>query len=126
MKIMKIMNVKRHRHHSCQRCDCSIGALSLRLPAPDSRLARLSRDPSLSVAAYVRAGQHLGGFMSQVHAQKTPQTREDEPAAAPEPVAQDSAMAVSAASDDILDEIDGILEENAELFVSQYIQKGGQ
>lgn len=29
-------------------------------------------------------------------------------------------------TDEILDEIDGVLEANAEEFVSQYIQKGGQ
>lgn len=28
--------------------------------------------------------------------------------------------------DDLLDEIDGVLESNAEEFVSQYVQKGGQ
>ncbi len=28
--------------------------------------------------------------------------------------------------DDVLDDIDGVLEENAEEFVSQYIQKGGE
>jgi ubiquitin-like protein Pup len=28
--------------------------------------------------------------------------------------------------DDLLDEIDGVLEENAEEFVKSYIQKGGQ
>jgi ubiquitin-like protein Pup len=28
--------------------------------------------------------------------------------------------------DDLLDEIDGVLEENAEEFVRSYIQKGGQ
>lgn len=29
-------------------------------------------------------------------------------------------------ADDLLDEIDGILEENAEAFVANYIQGGGQ
>lgn len=29
-------------------------------------------------------------------------------------------------SDELLDEIDGILEENAEVFVAQYVQQGGQ
>jgi ubiquitin-like protein Pup len=28
--------------------------------------------------------------------------------------------------DDLLDEIDGVLEENAEEFVRNYVQKGGQ
>lgn len=30
------------------------------------------------------------------------------------------------ALDDLLDEIDGVLEENAEDFVKNYVQKGGQ
>lgn len=33
---------------------------------------------------------------------------------------------VKAELDDLLDEIDGVLEENAEDFVKSYIQKGGQ
>lgn len=33
---------------------------------------------------------------------------------------------LDAAVDDILDEIDDVLEENAEEFVAQYRQKGGQ
>lgn len=32
----------------------------------------------------------------------------------------------TAASDDLLDEIDGLLEANAEEFVRSYVQKGGQ
>lgn len=31
-----------------------------------------------------------------------------------------------AAADDLLDEIDGLLENNAEEFVRSYVQKGGQ
>ncbi len=33
---------------------------------------------------------------------------------------------LSAETDDILDEIDGVLESNAEDFVRSYVQKGGQ
>lgn len=33
---------------------------------------------------------------------------------------------VKAETDDLLDEIDGLLEENAEEFVRSYVQKGGQ
>lgn len=32
----------------------------------------------------------------------------------------------SAGTDDLLDEIDGLLENNAEEFVRSYVQKGGQ
>lgn len=35
-------------------------------------------------------------------------------------------QSVSAATDDLLDEIDGVLEENAEEFVKSYVQKGGE
>ena len=33
---------------------------------------------------------------------------------------------IKAELDDILDEIDGVLEENAEDFVKSFVQKGGQ
>ncbi len=33
---------------------------------------------------------------------------------------------IKAELDDLLDEIDGVLEENAEDFVRSYVQKGGQ
>ena len=33
---------------------------------------------------------------------------------------------IKAELDDLLDEIDGVLEENAEEFVKSYVQKGGQ
>lgn len=33
---------------------------------------------------------------------------------------------IKADLDDLLDEIDGVLEQNAEEFVQNYIQKGGQ
>ena len=33
---------------------------------------------------------------------------------------------LAAETDDILDEIDGVLESNAEDFVRSYVQKGGQ
>lgn len=36
------------------------------------------------------------------------------------------AQSGSAATDDLLDEIDGVLEENAEEFVKSYVQKGGE
>ena len=48
---------------------------------------------------------------------------EDLPPVEPAPAAaavQDSAV------DDLLDEIDGVLEQNAESFVKGFVQKGGQ
>ncbi len=56
-----------------------------------------------------------------------PQRRDDEPddVDAPEPAAAAPAEQTSEI-DDILDEIDGVLESNAEEFVRGFVQKGGQ
>jgi len=43
-----------------------------------------------------------------------------------EPVTSDSGERIKAELDDLLDEIDEVLEVNAEEFVKSYIQKGGQ
>lgn len=43
-----------------------------------------------------------------------------------EPVAAASGERIKADLDDLLDEIDEVLESNAEEFVKTYIQKGGQ
>ena len=53
-----------------------------------------------------------------------PQRREDE--AVEEPTATDSGEKIKAELDELLDEIDDVLETNAEDFVKSYIQKGGQ
>lgn len=59
-----------------------------------------------------------------------PQRREDEPDEAPEPTAAPEATARKEELDDdidgVLDEIDGVLESNAEEFVRGFVQKGGQ
>lgn len=39
---------------------------------------------------------------------------------------QDSGEKIKAELDDLLDEIDDVLETNAEEFVKSYVQKGGQ
>ena len=44
----------------------------------------------------------------------------------PEPAAAAAAQVQSSEIDDILDEIDGVLESNAEEFVRGFVQKGGQ
>lgn len=54
---------------------------------------------------------------------KAQDTEVDEAA---ESSASAQAQSVSAATDDLLDEIDGVLEENAEEFVKSYVQKGGE
>ncbi len=40
--------------------------------------------------------------------------------------AEEKRKALNAEMDELLDEIDGVLEENAEQFVNQYKQKGGE
>ncbi len=42
------------------------------------------------------------------------------------PTGSESGEKLKAELDDLLDEIDGVLETNAEDFVKSYIQKGGQ
>ena len=63
--------------------------------------------------------------------QQQPQSRdteveEDVPARAPPAPAGAQASAATAGVDDLLDEIDGVLESNAEEFVRGFVQKGGQ
>ncbi|MDQ2737868.1 MAG: ubiquitin-like protein Pup [Actinomycetota bacterium] len=43
-----------------------------------------------------------------------------------EAAGQERREKLTAETDDILDEIDGVLESNAEDFVRSYVQKGGQ
>lgn len=53
-----------------------------------------------------------------------PQRRDDE--VVEEPTATDSGEKIKAELDELLDEIDDVLETNAEDFVKSYIQKGGE
>ena len=55
-----------------------------------------------------------------------PGRRDDGPDDTPEPVAAPAAQVSDTEIDDILDEIDGVLETNAEEFVRGFVQKGGQ
>ena len=43
-----------------------------------------------------------------------------------EPPASEQGSAIKSQIDDLLDEIDEVLESNAEEFVKSYVQKGGQ
>jgi len=62
--------------------------------------------------------------------QQQPQSRdseiEDEVPAAPPAAGDTQASAATQGVDDLLDEIDGVLESNAEEFVRAFVQKGGQ
>lgn len=56
---------------------------------------------------------------------KTSTARSDEETA-DAPARTESGEKIKAELDDLLDEIDDVLEENAEEFVKSYVQKGGQ
>ena len=60
---------------------------------------------------------------------KQPQRSESDDAPEPDadaPVVSESKEALDGEVDDLLDEIDDVLESNAEEFVKSFIQKGGQ
>ncbi len=56
---------------------------------------------------------------------RSPQPRKDE-VAEESPATSEQGEALKAELDDLLDEIDEVLETNAEDFVRSYVQKGGQ
>ena len=58
--------------------------------------------------------------------QITPGRRDNGPDDGAEPAAAPVAQSADTDIDDILDEIDGVLETNAEEFVRGFVQKGGQ
>ena len=92
--------------------------------------AILDRSPDvITLLRGARRGSGLGWSMAtQEHSR--PQRREGEPEPEPEaPVAPEASARKEALDDDIdtvLDEIDGVLEANAEEFVRGFVQKGGQ
>jgi ubiquitin-like protein Pup len=57
---------------------------------------------------------------------KTTTTREAEEVVEAAPAESKQGEKIKAELDDLLDEIDEVLEENAEEFVRSYVQKGGQ
>ena len=59
-------------------------------------------------------------------ARKSKSPRQTPASVADAPATSDSAEKIKAELDDLLDEIDEVLESNAEDFVKSYIQKGGQ
>ncbi len=54
------------------------------------------------------------------------QRTEEEVVEAPVPSSTEKSEKLKAELDDLLDEIDEVLEDNAEEFVRNYVQKGGQ
>ena len=57
---------------------------------------------------------------------KTTTNRDTETAAEAAPAVTETGEKLKAELDDLLDEIDEVLETNAEDFVKSYVQKGGQ
>ena len=64
----------------------------------------------------------------QTRKQKTTPSRttDDEVIDEAAPAVSESGEKLKAELDDLLDEIDGVLETNAEDFVKSYVQKGGE
>jgi ubiquitin-like protein Pup len=56
----------------------------------------------------------------------TTSTREEAPEVEEAPATSATGEKLKAELDDLLDEIDEVLEENAEEFVRNYVQKGGE
>ena len=62
----------------------------------------------------------------RTHKQRPTTERTDEVVDDAAPATSESGEKLKAELDDLLDEIDGVLETNAEDFVKSYVQKGGQ
>ncbi len=62
----------------------------------------------------------------RTHKQKQTPERTDEVVEDAAPATSESGEKLKAELDDLLDEIDEVLETNAEDFVKSYVQKGGQ
>mgnify|MGYP003350827198 CR=1 FL=1 len=62
----------------------------------------------------------------QEHKRKASAPRTEETAVEAAPVSTEQGDKLKAELDDLLDEIDEVLESNAEDFVKSYVQKGGQ
>jgi ubiquitin-like protein Pup len=62
----------------------------------------------------------------RTHKQKQSPERTDEVVEDAAPATSESGEKLKAELDDLLDEIDEVLETNAEDFVKSYVQKGGQ
>jgi ubiquitin-like protein Pup len=62
----------------------------------------------------------------QEQEQRRVQRREEAPAASDRVEATAKGQELAEEMDDIIDEIDAVLEQNAEEFVKSYVQKGGE
>ncbi|HEX4538994.1 MAG TPA: ubiquitin-like protein Pup [Acidimicrobiales bacterium] len=64
--------------------------------------------------------------MAERELKKRPQTPRDEEVVEEAAPTSDKGEKLKAELDDLLDEIDEVLEDNAEEFVRNYVQKGGE
>jgi len=64
--------------------------------------------------------------MAERQQKKRTAPEREEAEVAEAPVANEQGEKIKEDIDDLLDEIDGVLETNAEDFVKSYVQKGGQ
>ena len=64
--------------------------------------------------------------MAEREQKKRPAPQRDSETVADAPSASERGEEIKADIDDLLDEIDDVLETNAEDFVRSYVQKGGQ
>ncbi len=62
----------------------------------------------------------------RVHKQQPAQRRDEETVEDAAPATSETGEKLKAELDDLLDEIDEVLETNAEDFVKSYVQKGGE
>lgn len=85
--------------------------------------ARVRRSPTTTV---LDASTSLEREVMMAGQDQIRHRRDDEPDDAPEPVAAPAAQARDAEVDSLLEEIDEVLEQNAESFVRGFVQKGGQ
>lgn len=74
----------------------------------------------------VHVGRASGGAAVAEEQKRIRREKESAPAEEIEDVAADTREQLKEDVDEILDEIDAVLEENAEEFVRSYIQKGGE
>ena len=64
--------------------------------------------------------------MAEREQKKKPAPKQQEEVIEDAPATTESGEKIKAELDDLLDEIDEVLESNAEEFVKSYVQKGGQ
>ena len=84
---------------------------------------------NISMRDTPRSSHHKEAIMATQDRKSADSRREDEEyddEPTPEPAAAPAAQAETEGTDDLLDEIDGVLEQNAEEFVRGFVQKGGQ